>query len=135
MQKGYKISFVIYSGMLIFSILFMLMLWGVSGHKITFKYYHYLIALFAIISILLLSIYPRISIKNINIKFITGISTLVLLFVSLYYALQNLYSLLTQNLILGFKTAATIFFGIFITTIIYLIKQIVLELKSIKNYN
>ncbi|PIQ18266.1 MAG: hypothetical protein COW66_07360 [Flavobacteriaceae bacterium CG18_big_fil_WC_8_21_14_2_50_34_36] len=115
--------------MLIFSILFMLMLWGASGHKITLKFYHYLIALFAIISILLLFIFPRISLKKNNLKFITGLSALVLLLVSLYYAGQNLYSILTENLIIGFKTVATIFVGIFIGTIIYLIKQIILELK------
>jgi hypothetical protein len=91
MQKGYKISFVIYSGMLIFSILFMLLLWGASGHKITLKYYHYLIALFAIINILLLLIFPRISIKKNNMKFITGLSILVYLLV--YIMLHKIYFL------------------------------------------
>lgn len=132
MQKGYKISFVIYSGILIFSILFMLMLWGASGHKITLKFYHYLIALFAIISILLLFIFPRISFKKNNLKFIIGVSAIVLLLLSLYYAGKNLFSILTENLITGFKTVATLFIGLFIGTIIYLIKQILLELKPNK---
>ena len=126
MQKGYKISFVIYSGIVIFSIFFMYILSEASdGHKATFKYHHYLIIIFAIISILLLLIFPRISIKKNNLKFITGLSTLVLLTVGLYYSLKNLFLFWSDTLV-------AIFIGIFIVSIIYLIKQIILELKAYK---
>jgi hypothetical protein len=133
MQKGYKISFVIYSGILIFSIFFMYILSEASdGHKATFRYYHYLIIIFAIISILLLLIFPRISIKKNNLKFITGLSTLVILTVGLYYSLENLFLFLSESTLSGSNTVVTIFIGIFIVTIIYLIKQIILELKGHK---
>jgi len=128
MQKGYKISFVIYSVMLIFSLLFMLMLLGASGHKIKFNYQHYLMAVFPLINISLLYIFPRISAKNTNQKRIVGVFSLAFILVSLYYALENLFSILTENLIIEFKIISTLFTGFFIATIIYLIKQIVTEI-------
>jgi len=126
MKKGYKISFVIYSGMLLFSIFFIYILSEASdGHKVTFRYYHYLIVVFALISILLLLIFPLISIKKNNLKFITGLSTLVLLTVGLYYSLKNLFLFWSDTLV-------AIFIGIFIVSIIYLVKQIILTLRAYK---
>lgn len=130
MQKGYKISFVIYSGMLIFSLLFMLMLLGASGHRIKFNYQHYLIAVFPLINVSLLYIYPRISPKKKTQKLIVGISSLAFILVSLYCAFENVFSILTENLIIEFKIISTLFTGVFITTIIYLIKQIVEEIRQ-----
>jgi hypothetical protein len=129
MQKGYKISFIIYSGMLIFSILFMLMLLGASGHRIKLNYEHYLIGVFPLISIALLYIFPRISPDNRNQKLIVGISSLAFMLVCLYYAFENVFSILTENLIIEFKIISTLFTGVFIVTIIYLIKQIYVEIK------
>ncbi len=122
MQKGFKISFVIYSGMLIFSLLFMLMLLGASGHGVKLNYEHYLIGVFPLISISLLYIFPRISPENKNQKLIVGISSLAFMLVSLYYAFENVFSILTENLIIEFKIISTLFTGVFIATIIYLIK-------------
>ena len=129
MQKGYKISFVVYSGMLIFSVLFMLMLLGASGHRVKLNYEHYLIGVFLLISISLLYIFPRISPENQNQKLIVGISSLAFMLVSLYYAFENVFSILTENLIIEFKIISTLFTGVFIATIIYLIKQIFVEIK------
>jgi hypothetical protein len=132
MKKAYRISFLTYSGMLFFSILFMLMLLGASGHKVIFNLSHYLIAIYPIINILLLFIFPRITVQKSLLKIIIGITVLIFLLVSFYYALQNLYSILNENLIIEFKTIATIFLGFFIGTIIYLFKEIILELKTKK---
>jgi len=132
MQKGYKICLLIYSGMLIFSILFMLMLLGASSHKVNLKSEDLAIPVFALISISLLSIFPRVSSGKISVKLIVGVSAIVCLLISLYFALENLFSTLTENLIIEFKTFTTLFSGIFIATIIYLIKQIFIELHYIK---
>ncbi|TDP01685.1 hypothetical protein EV145_104395 [Flavobacterium sp. 245] len=133
MQKGYKISFVIYSGIVLFCIFFMYILSEASdGHKATFSYYHYLIIIVAIMSILLLLIFPRISIKKNNLKFITGLSTIAFLTVSLYFSLKALFLFLSDSTFSGSNTVITIFIGIFIVTIIYLIKHIILELRAYK---
>lgn len=132
MQKGYKISFVLYSAMLLFSIYFMYMLIGASGHKLILKYYHCLIAAFALISILLLLLFPQISIKKNNLKFITGLSAIAFLTASLFLSLSSLFLLLRENPLSSFNIAALLFIGIFIVPIIYLIKQIILELKGYK---
>jgi hypothetical protein len=129
MQKGYKISFIIYSGILIFSILFMLMLLGANGHRIKLNYEHYLIGVFPLISISLLYIFPRTSPDNRNQKLIVGISSLAFMLISLYYAFENVLSILTENLIIEFKIISTLFTVVFIATIIYLIKQIFVEIK------
>lgn len=133
MQKQYKISFIIYSVMLIFSLLFMVTLWGASGHRIKLNYQHYLIAIFVITTISLLIAFPKIPTEKKQQKLIGGISCLVLLLVSLYFALQNLFSILTENLIIEFKVISTLFVGIFITAIIYLFKQIFAEIKPNKS--
>ncbi len=129
MEKLYKISFRIYSVMLIFSILFMLMLWGASGHRIKLNYQHYLIAIFALSSVSLLFVFPRIPTEMKQRKIISGVSCLVLLLVSLYFALQNLLIILAENLIAEFKVVSTLFIGIFVTAIVYLFKQIFMEIK------
>lgn len=116
--------------MVIFSILFMLMLLGASGHRIKFNYQHYLIAVFPLISISLLYIFPRISPEKKKQKLIAGISSLAFILVSLYYAFENVFSILTENLIIEFKIISILFIGVFITTIIYLIKQIVVEIRQ-----
>lgn len=129
MEKQYKISFRIYSVMLIFSILFTLLLWGASGHRIKLNYQHYLIAIFALCSVSLLFIFPRIPTEMKQQKMISGVLCLASLLVSLYFALKNLFIILTENLIAEFKVVSTLFVGIFITAIVYLFKQIVMEIK------
>ena len=129
MEKQYKISFRIYSVMLIFSILFTLLLWGASGHKIKLNYQHYLIVIFALSSVFLLFIFPRIPTEMKQQKISSGVLCLVLLLVSLYFALQNLFIILTENLIPEFKVISTLFVGIFITAIVYLFKLIVMIIK------
>ena len=112
MQKGYKISFIIYSGMLIFSIFFMLMLLGASGHRVKLNYEQYLFGVFSIISISLLYIFPRISPENKIQNLIVGISSLAFMLVSLYYAFDNVFSILTENLIIEFKVVWTFSTGV-----------------------
>lgn len=129
MEKQYKISFRIYNVMLIFSILFTLLLWGASGHRIKLNYQHYLIAIFALTSVSLLFIFPRIPTEMKQQKIVCGVFCLASLLVILYFALQNLYIILTENLIGEFKVVSTLFVGIFITSIVYLFKQIVMEIK------
>ena len=130
MEKKYKISFRIYGVMLIFSILFTLLLWGASGHRIKLNYQHYLIAIFALASVSLLFIFPRIPTEKKQQKIISGVLCLVLLLVSLYFAVQNLFIILTENLIAEFKVISTLFVGIFITAIVYLFVLIVMIIKQ-----
>lgn len=130
MKKTYKICFLIYSRMLIFAFLFMLLLLGASGHRVTFKLHHYLIGIYPIINVLFLIKFYRIPSRKRHLKLTIGISVLILLIVSLYFALQNLYSIITENLIGEFKFIATLFITLFIGTIIYLFKEITLELKN-----
>lgn len=118
--------------MLLFSIFFMYMLIGASGHRIILKFDHYLIVIFALISILLLFIFPRISIKKNNLKLIIGFSAIAFLTVSLCCSLGGLFSLLREKTISEFNTLASIFIGFFIVPIIYLIKHIILELRVFK---
>lgn len=133
MQKGYKISFVIYSGIVLFSIFFMYILSKASdGHKAAFKYYHYLIVLSAVISIVLLVLFPRISVQKYKLKFTTGLFTAAFFTAGLYYSLKNLFLFLSESTFSGSSTAAVLFIGIFTAAIIYLIKQIVLELRACK---
>jgi predicted neutral ceramidase superfamily lipid hydrolase len=133
MEKKYKISFIIYGVILIFSILFTLLLWGASGHRIKLHYQHYLIAIFALASVSLLFIFPRIPTEMKQQKIISGVLCLVLLLVSLYFALQNLFIILTENLIAEFKVISTLFVGIFITAIVYLFVLIVMIIKQKRN--
>ncbi|WNM18192.1 hypothetical protein [Flavobacterium capsici] len=133
MQKQYKISFLVYSGMLVFALLFMLLLLGASGHRIKLNYQHYLIAFFAVTSISFLYMFPKMSAEKKLQKNICGVLCLILLSVSSYFALENLYSILTENLIAEFKIASMVFTGIFVTAIIYLLKQIFMEMKPNRN--
>lgn len=130
MEKQYKISFRIYSVMLILSILFTILLWGASGHRIKLNYQHYLIAIFALSSVSLLFIFPRIPTAMKQQKIISGVLCLVSLLVSLYFALQNLFIILTENLVAEFKVISTLFIAIFITAIVYLFKLIVKLIKQ-----
>lgn len=130
MEKKYKICFRIYGVMLIFSILFTLLLWGASSHRIKLNYQHYLIAIFALSSVSLLFIFPRIPTEMKQQKIISGVVCLVLLLVSSYFALQNLFIILTDNLIAEFKVISTLFVGIFITAIAYLFVLIVMIIKQ-----
>lgn len=131
MRKSYKISFFIYCGMLTFSILFMLLLLGASGHRVKFTINHYLTALFPVITTTLLYLFPKISNQKTSLKLSTGTSSLLLLTVSLFYSIQNIKTILTENLIIEFKIIATLFLGFFITIIVILFKEIVLELKCV----
>ncbi len=130
MNKSYKISFLLYCGMLTFSILFMLLLLGSSGHRVKFTIFHYFTAFFPLLNITLLYLFPKISPRKTYLKLSTGISVLTLLTISLFYSIQNIISILTENLIVEFKIIATLFLGFFLSAIIYLFKEIVLALKS-----
>ena len=129
MNKQYKISFSVYSVMLIFYMLFILLLLSESRQGIKLNYEDYLIAIFDLTNVSLLFIFPRISTEMKQQKIVCGILCLVLLLVSFYFALQNLFLILKYNIAVVFKVISTLFVGIFITAIVYLFKQIVMEIK------
>jgi hypothetical protein len=126
MTKKYKISLTVYSSFLVFAILFNLMLLFASGHRVKFSVFHYLIPVYAFLSILLLILYPKIS----GDKKLILISSLMLLGVSLYFALGCLYIIFTGDLIVGFVATALIFIAIFISSIVFLCSEL---LKLNKN--
>lgn len=113
MTKRYRISLIIYSSSLIFAILFNLMLLYASGHRVKLTAFHYLIPIYAALSILFLVIFPKIS----NNRKLILISTLLLLGVSLYFAFGGLSIIFSGNLILEFVIPALIFIGIFTVSI------------------
>ena len=113
MTKRYRISLKIYSSFLVFAIIFYLMLFYASGHKVKLSVFHYLLPIYATLNILLLIIYPKVLNNRKPIMFLI----LLLLGVSLYFAFGGLYIILTGNLIVEFVISALIFIGIFISSI------------------
>jgi hypothetical protein len=93
------------------------------------NYEHYLIATFNLTNVSLLFIFPRMSTEMKQHKIVCGILCLVLLLVSFYFALQNLFFILKYDIAVVFKVISILFVGIFITAIVYLFKQIVMEIK------
>lgn len=126
MTKKYKISLIIYSIFLVFAILFNLMLLFASGHRVKFTVFHYLIPVYAFLSILLLILYPKIS----GDKKLILIFSLVLLGISLYFAFGGLYIIFTGDLIPGFVITAFIFIVIFISSIAFLCSELLKLNKS-----
>ncbi|MBA0884862.1 hypothetical protein GTZ96_014315 [Flavobacterium sp. BBQ-18] len=126
MTKKYRISLKVYSSFLIFAILFNLMLLFASGHRVKLSIFYYLIPIYAILSFLLLTIYPKTS----NNRKLILISILLLLGVSLYFAFGGLYLIFTGDLIIEFVIPALIFIGIFISSIGVLCSEILKLNKS-----
>jgi hypothetical protein len=124
MTRKYKISSIIYSGILIFSLLFMFMLLGASGHKVKFDFWDYLIPVYPIINIILLYALPRVSEQNKNTKIFISFFLILFLMISLYFALRNLFEIFSGDLILEFITFALIVSSIFIASIIFLVIEI-----------
>ena len=127
MTKRYRISLKVYSNFLIFAILFNLMLLFASGHRVNLSVFHYLIPIYATLSILLLIIYPKIS----NNRKLVLVFTLLFLGVSLYFAFGGFYLIFTGDLILEFVIPALIFIGIFISSIGVLCAEVLKLNKSI----
>ncbi len=127
MTKRYRISLKVYSNFLIFAILFNLMLLFASGHRVNLSVFHYLIPIYATLSILLLIIYPKTS----NNRKLVLVFTLLFLGVSLYFAFGGFYLIFTGDLILEFVIPALIFIGIFISSIGVLCAEVLKLNKSI----
>jgi len=128
MRKKYRISLIVYSSFLIVAILFNLLILFASGHRVKFSTFHYLIPIYAVLSILLLVIYPKVS----HSRKLIFISILLLLGVSLYFAFEGLYIIFTGDLIFEFVIPALIFIGIFIYSIGILFSE-VLKLNNSTN--
>lgn len=124
MTKKYKINSIIYSSILVFAILFMLMLLFASGHKIKFDFWDYSIPVLALLNLFLLYVFPRISKENRNTKTIFRVVIILFLISGLYLSIRNIIEILSGNLILSFIFFALIISGIFITSIIFLLIEI-----------
>jgi hypothetical protein len=127
MTKRYRISLKVYSSFLIFAILFNLILLFASGHRVNLSVFHYLIPIYATLSILLLIIYPKTS----NNRKLVLVFTLLFLGVSLYFAFGGFYLIFTGDLILEFVIPALIFIGIFISSIGVLCAEVLKLNKNI----
>ena len=129
MTRKYKISAIVYSSILIFAILFFLLLLGASGHRINFKLEHYILLFYPFINVILLYFFPQISLKKIILKKSLSLLIISFLLVSLFFALKNIFEIFSERLIFGFVFCALIVTGIFITSIIYLLFEILKNLK------
>ena len=116
MTRRYKISLIVYSCMLIFAILFNAIIFLASGHRIKFSIFQYLIPVYAILSIILLALFP----KSEKYRTLILISCLIFLGISLYSALQFTLMIFSGDFISDFIFFGLLFIGIFITSIVIL---------------
>ena len=135
MTRNYKLCLIIYSAFLVFAIFFMLMLWGASGHQMNFKLEHYLVPVYAILSVSLLIITPKIPNSSKKIKIFFSILAITLLIISLYFAFRSFIEIISGNLNLGFVLFATALIGAFVMSIISLVYQITKNAKSSSHYS
>jgi hypothetical protein len=124
MTKKYKISSIIYSFILVFAILFMLMLLFASGHKITFDLWDYSIPILALLNLMLLYVFPKISNEKRNAKTIFRVLLMLFLITGLYLSIRTIIEIWSGNLIPGFIVFAFTINAIFITSIIFLVIEI-----------
>ena len=124
MTRKYKISGIIYSGILVFALFFMLMLLGASGHKVKFDIWDYLVPVYPIVNIILLYTLPKVAEHNRKTKTIISIFIMLFLAMSLYLALRNLFEIFSEDLILEFVIFTLIISSIFISSIVFLVIEI-----------
>ena len=129
MRKRFKINLIIYSAILIFAFLFMLVLRGASGHKFGFTLFDLLLPFYIILSIASLKLYPKISKSEMYRKFIFGLA-ITLLIVSLILAIFFLYMILGQDSIAEAVLFVLFFFVVFIIINCYLIYDLLESRKS-----
>ena len=132
MTKRYKISSIVYSSLIVFSILFFYGIREASGHQIKYSIIDYLIPIYPIINIALLIYYPRIQNTNPILKIFIKILIIICLTVSLCFAFVNQFEIYSGNLIKEFLLFSTIISGIFIASVFFIIKE-VLESKANSN--
>jgi hypothetical protein len=126
MTRKYKISLIIYSCMLIFAILFNAVVFLASGHRIKFGIHQYLIPVYAILSIILLALFPKLE----NYRNLILITCLFFLGISLYFALQFMLMIFSGDFISEFIFFGLLFIGIFITSIVILAIEMLKIRKS-----
>ena len=133
MSSNYKLCLIIYSGFLIFASFFMLMLWGASGHQVTFNFEHFLIPVYVIASISILILLVKIPHSSKKIKLLFNILAVISLIVNLYFALQYFVEIILGNLSFGFVVFSTALIGAFVMSIISLILEIIRKRNNISD--
>ena len=124
MTKKYKISSIVYSSILVFSILFMVILFFASGHDVEFEYLDYSIPLFVLLNLTLLYVFPKISNEKRRTKIIFSILLSTFLIFALYMAIRIFFEVLSGDLIPGFIFFALTVSGIFAISIINILIEI-----------
>ncbi len=133
MSSNYKLCLIIYSGFLIFASFFMLMLWGASGHQVTFNFEHFLIPVYVIASISILILLVKIPHSLKKIKLLFNVLAVISLIVNLYFALQYFVEIILGNLSFGFVVFSTALIGAFVMSIISLILEIIRKRNNISD--
>ena len=122
MKRKYKIFSIVYSSILIFSVLFLLLLLGASGHRVKFDGWDYSIPIFVIFNIILLYIFPKIS--DGRGKLILQFVLVSFLLTSSFFVLRTVFEILKGNSI-----PSAVLFLLSITGIfIYSVSIIILEI-------
>lgn len=92
----------------------------------------YLIPIYPIINIALLTYYPRIQDTNSILKILIKILIIICLTTSLCFAVVNQFEIYSGNLIIEFLLFSTIISGIFIASLFFIMKEVV-ESKANNN--
>lgn len=129
MTKKYRIALKIYGIMIAFAIFFNIVLLGASGHQVKISLLNYLIPIYAILSILLLIVYPKAA-KNSKLILV---SLLILMAIGIFYAVSGLFLIFTNKFIVEFVFFALIFIAIFISSIVVLCLEVLKMNKIINN--
>jgi len=129
MNKKYKIISTIYSSMLLFSMLFILIIIGASGHGLNLHSQDYFLGIFVLCHIGLLIILPWIPKKMKRLNIVCDFLSLIALLICAIFSLVHLFKILSENLVIESKIISSLFVSVIVALIIYLLIQVLYETK------
>ena len=121
MNKRYRLSMNLYIGLSAFIIFFLLLIYGATGHQITFKEKDVLIPIFAVLTSLTLILFKKTTKDFKWIKAFLYLLMIALLTTNIYYVINHYLSFYDENLIIGFMIFSTFLVGVFSFSCVILI--------------